>query len=149
MSTTMTSDERQAFLAGVHVGVVSLNQEGRGPLTIPVWYAYEPGGDVQVVTERDSRKGKLLEEGRRISLCVQDEAPPYKYASVEGPVVRIEPSDAERHERPLAHRYLGTEAGDRYMESAADDRAGDAMILIHMRPERWLTADYSKEDVGL
>ena len=30
MSTTMTSDERQAFLAGVHVGVVSLNQEGEG-----------------------------------------------------------------------------------------------------------------------
>ena len=149
MSTTMTSDERQAFLAGVHVGIVSLNQEGRGPLTIPVWYAYEPGGDVQVVTERASRKGKLLEEGRRISLCVQDEAPPYKYASVEGPVVRIEPSDAERHERFLAHRYLGTEAGDRYMESEADGRDDDEMILIHMRPERWLTADYSKEDVGL
>jgi nitroimidazol reductase NimA-like FMN-containing flavoprotein (pyridoxamine 5'-phosphate oxidase superfamily) len=149
MSTTMTSDERQAFLAGVHVGIVSLNQEGRGPLTIPVWYAYEPGGDVQVVTERASRKGKLLEEGRRISLCVQAEAPPYKYASVEGPVVRIEPSDAERHERFLAHRYLGTEAGDRYMESAVDDRTDDAMIVIHMRPERWLTADYSKEDVGL
>ncbi len=149
MSTTMTSDERQAFLAGVHVGVLSLNQDGRGPLTIPVWYAYEPGGDVQVVTERASRKGKLLEEGRRISLCVQDEAPPYKYASVEGPVVRIEPSDAERHERLLAHRYLGIEAGDRYMESAIVDRADDAMILVHMRPERWLTADYSKEDVGL
>jgi len=149
MSTTMTSDERQAFLAGAHVGVVSLNQEGRGPLTIPVWYAYEPGGDVQIVTERASRKGELLEEGCRISLCAQDEAPPYKYASVEGPVVRIEPADAERHERLLAHRYLGIEIGDRYMESAIVDRADDAMILVHMHPERWLTADYSKEDVGL
>ena len=149
MSTTMTSEEREIFLAGVHVGILSLNQEGRGPLTAPVWYAYKPGGDVQVITERASRKGRLLEEGRRISLCVQDEAPPYKYVSVEGPITQIEPSDAERHERSLAHRYLGPEAGDRYMESASDDRNGDAMILIHMRPERWLTADYSKEDVGL
>jgi len=149
MSTTMTSEERETFLAGVHVGVLSLIQEGRGPLTVPVWYAYEPGGDVQFVTERVSRKGKLLEEGRRISLCVQDEAPPYKYVSVEGPITQIEPSDAERHERALAHRYLGPEAGDRYMESATDDRDEAAMILIHMRPERWLTADYSKENVGL
>jgi len=149
MSTTMTSEEREAFLAGVHVGIVSLHQPGRGPLTTPVWYAYKPGGDVQIVTERHSRKGKLLEAGTRISLCVQDEAPPYKYASVEGPIVRIEPSDAERDERPLAHRYLGAEAGDRYMESAMDGRADDAMILVRMRPERWLTADYSKEDVGL
>jgi nitroimidazol reductase NimA-like FMN-containing flavoprotein (pyridoxamine 5'-phosphate oxidase superfamily) len=145
----MTSEEREAFLADVRVGILSLNQEGRGPLTIPVWYAYKPGGDVQVVTERASRKGKLLEEGRRISLCVQEEAPPYKYVSVEGPIIRIEASDADRHERALAHRYLGPEAGDRYMESATDDRDDDTMILIHMRPERWLTADYSKENVGL
>jgi nitroimidazol reductase NimA-like FMN-containing flavoprotein (pyridoxamine 5'-phosphate oxidase superfamily) len=128
---------------------LSLNQEGHGPLMAPVWYAYKPGGDVQVVTERASRKGKLLEEGLRVSLCVQDEAPPYKYVSVEGPIIQIELSDADRHERTLAHRYLGPEAGDRYMESATDDRDDDAMILIHMRPERWLTADYSKEDVGL
>ncbi len=149
MSTTMSREEREAFLSGVHVGVLSIQQEGRGPLTAPVWYAYEPGGEVQIVTERDSRKGKLLKEGMRISLCAQDEAPPYKYASVEGPVIRIEPSDAERNERRLAHRYLGPEAGDRYMESATDGRADDLMLLIRMRPERWLTADYSKEDVGL
>ncbi len=149
MSTTMSRDERETFLSGVHVGVLSLQQEGRGPLTTPIWYAYKPGGDVQIVTERASRKGKLIEEGTRISLCVQDEAPPYKYVSVEGPIIRIEPSDAERDERPLAHRYLGSEAGDRYMESATGGRDDDATILIQMRPERWLTVDYSKEDVGL
>ena len=149
MSTIMSREEREAFLADVHVGVLSLNEAGRGPLTAPVWYSYEPGGEVQVVIERVSRKGKLLEEGQRISLCAQQEAPPYKYASVEGPVVRIESSDVERCERALAHRYLGVEAGDRYVESASDGRDDDEMLLVRMRPERWLTADYSKEDVGL
>ena len=149
MSTTMSRDEREAFLAGVRVGVLSIQQEGRGPLTAPVWYAYEPGGEVQIVSERTSRKAKLLEEGMRISLCAQDEAPPYRYVSVEGPVVRIEPSDVERNERLLAHRYLGAKAGDRYIASATDGRDDDLMILVRMRPERWLTADYSKEDVGL
>ena len=149
MSTTMSRDEREAFLSGVHVGVLSIHEEGRGPLTAPVWYAYEPGGEVQIVTERDSRKGKLLKEGMRISLCAQEEAPPYRYASVEGPVFRIDPSDVERNERQLAHRYLGAEAGDRYIGSSTDDRDDDLMILVRMRPERWLTADYSKEDVGL
>jgi nitroimidazol reductase NimA-like FMN-containing flavoprotein (pyridoxamine 5'-phosphate oxidase superfamily) len=149
MSTTMSRDEREAFLSGVHVGVLSIHEEGRGPLTAPVWYAYEPGGEVQIVTERDSRKGKLLKEGMRISLCAQDEAPPYRYASVEGPVFRIDPSDVERNERQLAHRYLGAEAGDRYIGSSTDDRDEDLMILVRMRPERWLTADYSMDDVGL
>jgi hypothetical protein len=149
MSTIMTSEERQAFLAAVHVGIVSASQDGRGPLTVPVWYSYEPGGNVQIVTERHSRKAKLLELGTRISLCVQDESPPYRYASVEGPIVRIDSSDVERNERPLARRYLGREAGDHYVASAMEGRADDAMIVVEMRPERWLSADYSKEDVGL
>jgi len=149
MSTVMTRAQREAFLAGVHVGVLSLNREGRGPLTAPVWYAYEPGGEVQVVTERTSRKGRLLEVGRRVSLCAQEEALPYKYVSVEGPIVRIEPSDVDRDERALAHRYLGAEDGDRYMESATEGREEGAMVAVYIRPERWLSADYSKEDVGL
>lgn len=149
MTTAMTRDEREAFLADVRVGVFSVAQEGRGPLTAPIWYSYAPGGEIHIVTERDSRKAALLEEGGRISFCVQDENPPYKYVSVEGSIVAIEPSDLERDERPLAHRYLGREGGDRYIESAMVDREPESMILVRVRPERWLTVDYSKEDVGL
>ncbi|MDH5566928.1 MAG: pyridoxamine 5'-phosphate oxidase family protein [Myxococcales bacterium] len=149
MTTRMTREEREAFLAGVHVGVLSLGEPGRGPLAIPVWYRYAPGGEIHLVTERGSRKARLLAVGRRISLCVQDEAPPYKYVSVEGPVIAIDPSDLERDERPLAHHYLGCERGDHYIASASDGRDPDAMIRVRMRPERWLTVDYSKEDVGL
>lgn len=149
MTTKMSRDEREAFLADVHVGVISISEKGRGPLTIPVWYAYEPGGEVSIVTERNSRKMKLLEEGRRVSLCAQCETPPYKYVSIEGPVVGIDRSDVERHERPLARRYLGEKGGDRYIEVATDGREPDDMVRVRIRPERWLTVDYSKEDIGL
>ena len=27
------------------VGIISVEEEGRGPLTVPVWYAYDVGGD--------------------------------------------------------------------------------------------------------
>jgi nitroimidazol reductase NimA-like FMN-containing flavoprotein (pyridoxamine 5'-phosphate oxidase superfamily) len=145
----MSRDEREAFLADLHVGVISLSEKGRGPLTIPVWYAYEPGGEVSIVTERSSRKMQLLEKGRRVSLCAQCETPPYKYVSVEGPVVGIDTSDVERHERPLAHRYLGEKGGDRYIEAATDGREPEDTVRVRIRPERWLTVDYSKEDIGL
>jgi len=60
MALTMTKLEREAFLAGVHVGIISIAEEGRGPLTVPIWYAYEPGGELRVITGRNSRKGRLL-----------------------------------------------------------------------------------------
>jgi nitroimidazol reductase NimA-like FMN-containing flavoprotein (pyridoxamine 5'-phosphate oxidase superfamily) len=42
VSLAMTKDEREAFLAALHVGVISLEDPGHGPLTVPIWYAYEP-----------------------------------------------------------------------------------------------------------
>jgi uncharacterized protein len=139
--TRMSRREREAFLAAVRVGVLSIADGGRGPLTVPVWYGYEPGGDVWFVTDRDSRKGKLLLLANRLSLCAQTETPPYKYVSVEGPVAGIERADLERHRRVLAHRYLGKELGDGYL---AQSGSGDAEIVVRLHPERWLTVDYSK-----
>ena len=146
MSIAMTREEREAFLAGVHVGIVSVAEEGRGPLAVPVWYAYEPGGEVWFLTGRSSMKGRLLERARRLSFCVQVETSPYRYVSVEGPVVGIEPAELERDRRPMARRYLGVAGGDRFIERTSGDYPDN--VVVRMRPERWLTADYSKMGRG-
>jgi nitroimidazol reductase NimA-like FMN-containing flavoprotein (pyridoxamine 5'-phosphate oxidase superfamily) len=44
MSLAMSEHERQEFLAGVHVGVISIERADGPPLTVPIWYGYEPGG---------------------------------------------------------------------------------------------------------
>ena len=144
MSLAMTRQEREAFLADVHVGIISIPEEGQGPLTVPIWYAYDPGGELRVVTARTSRKGQLLAHAGRFSLCAQTETPPYKYVSVEGPIVATEAADLERDVRPLAHRYLGAEMGDRYIEQTRGAHEQAENVLIRMRPERWLTVDFAK-----
>lgn len=143
MSLKMSKTEREKFLAELHVGVISIAEEGRGPLCAPIWYEYEPGGELWILTGRDSRKGRLLQDAGRFSLVAQTETPPYQYVSVEGPITSIEKPDLDRHERPMAHRYLGQEFGDSYIESTRTDSNADS-ILVRMRPERWLTTDYSK-----
>jgi hypothetical protein len=45
--------------------------------------AYDSGGDLRIMTGRESRKGRLLSRAGRFSLCVQKETSPYKYVSVE------------------------------------------------------------------
>ena len=142
MSLAMTKQERETFLADLHVGIISIPEEGRGPLTVPIWYLYEPGGELRVVTGRASRKAQLLQHAGRFSLCVQTETPPYKYVSVEGPVVAIESVDLERDRRPLAHRYYGAQPGDQYIEKTRAEFVGN--VLVRMLPERWLSVDYAK-----
>lgn len=137
----MSEAERQAFLADLHVGVISIERADGPPLTVPIWYGYEPGGDVWVVTGADSLKTKLLQKAQRFSLCAQTETPPlYSYVSVEGPVVSVDPADLEADQRPMAHRYFGSELGDLYIASVE----GESSLKWTMRPERWWSVDYSK-----
>lgn len=147
MSLKMNREEREEFLAGLHVGIISIEEPGRGPLTAPIWYDYEPGGELWVITAESSRKGKLLTAGSRFSLCVQTETPPYKYVSVEGPITAIGPSDYAKDERPMAYRYLGPDFGEKYLEATGGEaaRSEEVQLRVAMRPERWLTTDYAKQ----
>jgi PPOX class probable F420-dependent enzyme len=142
MSLRMSRDEREQFLAGLHVGVLSVAApDGRGPVTVPVWYAYEPGGVVSITSGGDSRKAAAIRAAGRASFCAQDEQPPYKYVTVEGPAV-VETGAEFIERRDIARRYLGTEQGDAFM--AANPDTDDVMIRI--TPERWMTADFGKQD---
>ena len=133
----MTEDERQGFLAALHVGVLAVERPDGPPLAVPVWYRYSPGGDVEVSTETASVKGRLLRAAGRASLCVQKEAYPYAYVSVEGPTAFAEADHDTRVD--IASRYLGPELGTAYVEGTSGDD-----VLIRLTPERWFSVDYAK-----
>jgi PPOX class probable F420-dependent enzyme len=137
----MTEAERQAFLADVHVGVLALERPDGPPLAVPVWYSYEPGGDVEVLTSASSIKGRLAAAAGRGSLCVQQEELPYRYVSVEGTVEidQLGEGDAAATEA-MAIRYLGEEMGRAY----AANSTGPDDIRLRLRPQRWFSVDYGK-----
>ena len=146
MTTTMTSEERDAFLTEVHIGVLSVNNDDRAPLTIPIWYTYNPGKDLWMTTGVNTRKGKLLRKAKRVSFCVQSETPPYRYVSMEGPIIIEDLSVDENREytRPMAQRYLGAEEGDKYIAAMEDFFARSVPVLVRLQPENWLTFDGRK-----
>ena len=145
MSVEMTREEREAFLAEVHVGVVGIERQGRAPLAVPIWYEYEPGGDLRILVETGSAKERLLRRFGRFTLCAQNEAAPYGFVSVEGPVVSIGPSVKERDEHAMAKRYLGEQMADAYVKMTAADPENRPGLVVTMRPERWFTYDGAKQ----
>lgn len=143
MDLAMSSDCRERFLADPHVGVLGVT-DPRGlsaPLLVPVWYAYEPGGVVTVQTARTSTKAELVRAARRFSLCAQSESPPYRYVSVEGPVVAVEDGVDKAEWEALAHRYLDRDTAVAYLRM--NQRQLDEYITLRMRPRRWRTADFT------
>ena len=140
-SFVMNREERETFLAGLHVGIIAINEAGRAPLAVPVWYTYEPGGEVQVLMQADSRKMVGIAASGRFSLCAQDESAPYKYVMAEGPVTNVRPYDREVELLAMATRYLGEQGGREYVDGAADFGSG---VMVSMTPEHWASTDYGK-----
>lgn len=139
MSLAMTIEQREQFLADLHVGIISIPRKSKGPLAVPIWYDYSPGGELWVITNDASIKGKLLKNASRISLCAQTETAPYQYVSVEGPFsVR---ATAEGETLSMAVRYLGEEQGRAYAANSPDS---DDSITVCLKPETWFTVDYNK-----
>jgi nitroimidazol reductase NimA-like FMN-containing flavoprotein (pyridoxamine 5'-phosphate oxidase superfamily) len=133
----LTREEREAFLADVHVGVLAIDEPGRGPLALPVWYQYADG-DVLVHIDDGTRKAQLVRKAGRATLTVQDETPPYKYVSVEGPAT-LEPRNG--NEIAMASRYLGAELGEWY---AKENPPSAASVTLRLHPEHWRTYDFGK-----
>ena len=140
MSLTMSAIDRERFLSDLHVGINSIPRAAKGPLTVPIWYDYEPGGEVWVITDSDSIKGKLLTKASRISLCAQTETAPYQYVSIEGPFTTRPATQEEL--LAMAIRYLGEKQGQAYAENSSG--GGEGSIIVSIAPETWFSVDYNK-----
>ncbi|MGW0937027.1 pyridoxamine 5'-phosphate oxidase family protein [Streptomyces sp. NPDC002666] len=136
----LTREEREQFLAEPHVAALAVTsaQEGRAPLVVPIWYMYEPGGDLWIMTGRDSRKGIAIAAAGRFAMMVERVTPTVRYVSVEGSVTATR--DATREQLvEISSRYLPPEKVDGYVDFAW--REHGEQVVIHMRPEHWLSAD--------
>ena len=142
MSYAMSRTEREQFLAQPHVGVLSVVEDG-APLTVPIWYGYQPGSPVTVITGRESRKARAVRAAGWLSLCAQSEAWPYRYVTASGPAV-ISGSASHADQRTMASRYLGEKGADRYMSWVTASGEADEQIMIEMTTQTWLTVDYGK-----
>lgn len=133
--------EREEFLAAKHVAVLSVAANGRPPASVPMWYDYTPGGNILINTGAGARKSKLIERAGAVTLVVQNEELPYQYVVVEGTVVETTtPTPAEVRET-IAIRYLGEEGGREFVRSME----GQESVLFTIRPDRWITADFSDD----
>jgi nitroimidazol reductase NimA-like FMN-containing flavoprotein (pyridoxamine 5'-phosphate oxidase superfamily) len=140
MSFVMSAQEREAFLSGAHVGVLAVERDGRAPLAVPVWYDYEPGGEILIWIQRDTLKDKAIRKAGRFSFAVQSEAIPYRYVTAEGPVTAMDSAPTRPEALRITRRYLSEADAVAYV----DGSLGEISLMVRMRPEKWLSNDQSK-----
>lgn len=137
-SLSMGRQEREEFLADVHIGVLGISRGEKAPILVPVWYRYVDGV-VEISTSSATRKVALVRANPRVTLCVQNETNPPAYVSVEG-TVTIEELSPEVT-LAIASRYLGPEAAAQFMAVTEDD------TLLRLHVDMWRSTDFAKMSV--
>jgi PPOX class probable F420-dependent enzyme len=84
----MSKEEIQTFLmTGTLTGKVSTVRKDVRPHVVPIWFIVENDDsniNIAFTTGLDSLKAKHMLRDPRVSLCVDDQAPPFSFVIVDG-----------------------------------------------------------------
>ncbi|MCU1353351.1 MAG: putative F420-dependent enzyme [Acidimicrobiales bacterium] len=84
------------------------------PHVAPVWVARD-GDRIVFNTGADTLKGRALARDPRVSLCFDDEAPPFSFVIVAGTAeLSEEPEALLRWATTIAGRYMGADRAEEY-----------------------------------
>ncbi len=134
--------EWERFLRGRRVAVLGTIGKDGAPVLTPIWYVYRDGF-LLMRTGKDSVKARNIQRDSRVTVCVQDERPPYASITAYGHAT-IEP-EREGLASDIARRYLGGIAGAAYLRVAAENLQQSEEVTIVVTPERVLTQDFSAD----
>ncbi len=143
MPRRLSSAERDRFLSGRHIAVlVTLSPDG-APVPTPIWYRYRDG-KLYFRTNADAVKAENIRCDPRVSVCVQDERPPYKAVVVHGRAEVREPPAWLSAEIP--RHYLGFVGAIGYRRTAQQAiEEGAREVAVVVQPERFVTFDFTPE----
>ena len=129
-------EEIRAFLtAGTRTGKLAVTRLDGSPMVVPVWFAVDDDGTLLFTTWHDTIKGKALRRDGRVSLCVDEEQPPYAYVRVDGVAALSEdPEQLRAWAARIGARYMGRRA--RRGVRAAQRRARRAARARHADAHR-------------
>jgi PPOX class probable F420-dependent enzyme len=129
----MSDEEAFSFVAAApRTAKLATARADGGPHVAPVWVAVD-GSSILFTTGADTVKGRALRRDPRAAMCVDDDRPPFAFASFEGTVSISEDLDeVRRWATVIAARYMG------------EDRAGEfgrrngvpGELLVRLVPDR-------------
>jgi hypothetical protein len=135
----MSEVEVRAFLTALPARtgkLATVRADGR-PHIAPVWYDVDDDGSLVFNTGESTVKGRNIRREPRVSLCVDDDRPPFSFVVVEGVAeISEDLGEVRRWAARLGGRYMGAERAEEY--GSRNGVAGE--LVVRVRPERVVSA---------
>lgn len=129
----MSASERREFLLGRArtASLATVRADGR-PHVAPIWFVLD-GETLVFTTGEDSVKARNMARDPRVSLCIDDEDPPFHFVLIEGTaeLTAVTP-DLLYWSTRLGGRYMGVERADEYGRR----NAVKGELLVRVAPKK-------------
>ena len=111
--------------------LATIMPDGR-PHVTPVWFVLD-GDDVICTTWHTSAKARSLRRNPRVSLCVDDDRPPFAFAMIEGVAsISEDLSELRNWATQIGARYMGADRAEEF--GARNGVEGE--LVVRIRPTR-------------
>jgi len=143
--TEMSKREIRRFLMmGTFTGKLATVKKDGSPHIIPIWFVLESrnksGGifDIIFTTDNTSIKARNIQRNNRVSICVDDQTPPFSFVIVNGTaeIYNIKRDELFRIARKIALRYMGKDKAEDYGRR----NSTEGEVLVRIKPTKIIAA---------
>jgi PPOX class probable F420-dependent enzyme len=125
----MTREECRAFLvAQARTGKLATVRKDGSPHVVPIWFDLDDE-TIVFTTDETVVKARNIRRDARVSLCVDDERPPFSYVRVDGTATfSSDMAELLHWATRIAGRYMGAEQAETYGKRNAVE--GELLVRI-------------------
>lgn len=124
---------REFLMYSTRTGKVSTVRENGRPHIAPVWFVLDENDRIIFTTWHETVKAANLRRDPRVSICVDDQQPPFSFVVIEGMAeLEEQAQDMLDWTTRLARRYMGEDLADSYGKR----NAVEGELLVRVTPEK-------------
>jgi len=139
--TLMSKAEVAGFLMqGTFTGKLATVKKDGSPHVVPIWFIVENGKrtskseNIILTTGSESVKASNIQRDSRVSICGDDQKPPYSFVTIHG-IAKISPykqKEVLEWATKIAERYMDKKNSKMYGEV----NSGEGTVLVRIKPTK-------------
>ncbi len=141
MMTEMSKTEISRFIMqGTFTGKLATVKEDESSHVVPIWFVLDKRnsrnriGDIILTTGVTSVKANNIQRDNRVSICVDDQIPPFSFVTIFGRA-KIQPykqKEVLKWATKIAERYMGKDNAEEYGKRNSEE----GLVLVRIKPTR-------------
>lgn len=143
----MSKEEIEKFLMqGTFTGKLATTKKDGSSHVVPIWFVFDSNNndgrvsetekegydDIIFTTSSGSAKARNIQRENRVSICVDDQTPPFSYVLIYGTarIQHCEQTELFRFATKIAQRYVGKEVAELYGKR----NSAEGEVLVRIKP---------------